>query len=361
VLKTTPIPRFLLGFALAMGLVWASEQAAVELCDRWIPDARWVQSAEGGAHPFLLWEPEPGAQELAGVSVEINRMGMRGPMPVSPKPARERRLMVLGDGLAFGEGVHAHQTLGQVAVDMLGGERVGLELINAGVEGYSTLQSLNLMELRGWSLEPDVLVIVESPTDWQIGPHADERVVPWARPPGVLAELVRRSAVLRLLDYQLGVLHGKERRRYLRIRAGEEAGNPEDQPRLGPNMRARALRALVVGAQLRGVDLAFVLSPLPADLQAELPAEVEVYRQVLRDAARVSGAVLIEGGELLAQTGRPASELWLDGVHPTVLGHRVLGRALAGQLRRWIRGGSAGGKSRGGALPDYRVPTTESE
>jgi lysophospholipase L1-like esterase len=75
----------------------------------------------------------------------------------------------------------------------------------------------------------------------------------------------------------------------------------------------------------------------------------------------VSGAVLIEGGELLAQTGRPASELWLDGVHPTVLGHRVLGRALAGQLRRWIRGGSAGGKSRGGALPDYRVPTTESE
>ena len=38
-----------------------------------------------------------------------------------------------------------------------------------------------------------------------------------------------------------------------------------------------------------------------------------------------------------------------------------LGRALAGQLGRWIRGGSAGGQSRGGALPDYRVPTTESE
>ena len=118
---------------------------------------------------------------------------------------------------------------------------------------------------------------------------------------------------------------------------------------------------LVDGAQERNVGLVFLISPLPGDLTESISSETDLYRQVIRDAAATAGARLVEGDKVFAATGRPAEELWLDGTHPTAFGHRVLGRALAKTLKRWIRGGKAGGQSRGGALPDYSETVEETE
>ena len=109
------------------------------------------------------------------------------------------------------------------------------------------------------------------------------------------------------------------------------------------------------------MSMVFLISPLPEDLSGAVSAEVELYRKVLRDAAGSAGAALVEGGQVFAGTGRPPEELWLDAVHPTAFGHRMLGRALASTLGRWIRGGTAGGQSRGGALPHYGLPAEETE
>jgi hypothetical protein len=353
------IPRFLLGFALAVGALLMAESVALSLLRPWVPDPLLVGEVgeDGAPHPFLLWESQPGL----GDQVSINSMGMRGELLARPKPARERRLMVVGDGVGFGQGVAIEQTLGQVAVDELGGERVGLKAINGAVPGYSTLQSLNLMDLRGWSLAPDVLVILESPTDRQVSTHVDEEVIPLVQQPGALARLLYRSALFQLVDYRIGVLHGRHHRRYRAITGGEIDGNPDHRARLGPNARALAVRTLVERCQDREVGVVFVISPVPADLEGPASAEVQIYRQVIRDAAGAASAELVEGGEVFAHTGRPASELFLDGVHPTALGHRMLGRAVAKTLSRWIRGEPAGGGSRGGPLPSYPEPGQEAE
>jgi hypothetical protein len=349
----------LLGFALAVGALLMAESVALRLLPAWVPDPLLVgQSGEEGVpHPFLLWESQPGLSD----QISINPMGMRGELLARRKPARERRLMVVGDGIGFGEGVAIDQTLGQVAVDELGGERVGLKAINGAVPGYSTLQSLNLMDLRGWSLGPDVLVIVESATDRQVSTHVDDEVIPLVQQPGALAKLLSRSALFQLIDYRIGVMHGRHHRRYRAIMGGEIDGNPDNRTRLGPNARAHAVRTLVERCQERGLGVVFVISPVPEDLEGEISAEILVYRQVIRDAASTASAELIEGGEVFAATGRPASELFLDGVHPTALGHRMLGRAVAKTLSRWIRGEPAGGGSRGGPLPSYPEPGQEAE
>ena len=353
------IPRFLLGFALAMGVLLMVESAAVSQLSAWVPDPLLVEENDGeaGPHPFLLWEAKPGLDE----GKSINPMGMRGEMLARPKPARERRLMVIGDGVGFGEGVAVSQTLGQVAVDELGGARVGLKAINGGVRGYSTLQSLNLMDLRGWSLAPDVLVIVESSTDRQVSTHVDEEVIPLVQLPSTLARQLSRFGLFQLIDHRVGVIYGRHHRRYRAILGGEIDGNPDHRARLGPNARARTVRTLVERCQERGVGVVFVVSPVPEDLEGAVPAEIQIYRQVIRDAAAAAGAQLVEGGQVFADTGRPASELWLDGVHPTAFGHRMLGRAVASTLTRWIRGNPAGGESRGGALPRYPEPGQEAE
>ena len=353
----------MLGLALASVVLGAVEWAAGHLEPGLVPSSLMVGAvpAEGRSHPFLLWEEAPGAREEGGLPVEINHMGFRGPDLERPKPARERRLMVLGDSIGFGSGVLVHQTLGQVAVDELGGERVGLRAVNGAVPRYSTLQTLNLMELRGWALEPDVIVVLDNPTDRAVSRHVDEEVIPPVRLPGSLARALELSALFRVLDFRLGVLQGPQYQRYLSVLEGAVQGNPDGLPRLGPNARARAVRALVDRAQDHRAGVVFLLTPVPEDLDGMLSADVKLGRKVLRDAATWAGASLVDGGAVFARTGRPAAELWLDGVHPTALGHRILGRALAQTLTQWIRGEAPGGQSRGGALPWYAEPDQENE
>jgi len=355
----------LLGLALAFGLVCIVEGWALSQESTWMPSplqARVRPIADASqTHPFLLWEEIPGVRQMDGSEVHINTMGMRGVEVARQKPARERRLMILGDDIGFGRGVEAHEVFGQVAVDELGGARVGLRSVNAAVPGYSTLQQLNLMELRGWALDPDVLVVVDGPSDRSVDSFVDEEVVPPARLSGVLGMLQDQFASVRLMDFYLGVGQGRQLRRYRKIVQGEVEGNPQQRARMGPNARSRALRRLVERAQELGVGLVFVLTALPGDLTDEVSADLQVHRRIVRDLAQWSGSKVVEGGEVFRKTGRPASELWQDDLHPTVLGHRLLGRALAKTLARWIRGGAPGGGARGGVLPDYEVSVEEGE
>ncbi len=357
-------PGFLLGFSLTAILLGGAEWGAGRLESSLIPSFLKVHAVtvEGAPpHPFLIWEDPPGTRQEGQITVEINTMGLRGPEVDMPKPARERRLMVLGDGIGFGRGVQAHEALGQVAVDELGGERVGLKAVNGSIPGYSTLQLLNLMELRGWTLEPDVIVVLDNPTDRTVADYVDEEVIPLARLSGGGVRLLEQTALFRVLDYQLGVLHGRHHLRLLEVLAGTTPGNSARSVRLDANARARAVRALIQRAQDHGAGVIFMLTPVPGDLVDAVPSDVVLGRQVLRDASEWSGAKVVEGGEVFAKTGRPEEELWQDGVHPTAFGHRILGRALARSLTHWIRGGTPGGQSRGGALPQYVEPVLESE
>jgi len=360
------IPRFLLGFTLAGGVLGLCEWWARTVEEAWVPSplVSHTSGLDGKAqpHPFLLWEEPPGVRQEEGIEIHINEMGLRGPLLDRPKPAEMRRLMVLGDSLGFGAQVQAHQTLSQVAVNELGGERVGLEAVNGALPGYSTLQMWNLMELRGWSLEPDVIVILENPTDRSVGHFLDEEVIPMVRPPSVWARWLAGSALFRVLDYRLSVLHGRHYQRHLEVIRGNGQGNPAKRPRLGVNGTARAVRSLVERAQAHDVGLVFVLAPIPEDLTDDpVPTDVKLHRQVLQDAANWSGAVLVDSGEVFAQTQRPPEELWLDGVHLTALGHRLIGRDLARVLGAWIRGDAVGGSSRGGPLPTYAEASAGTE
>lgn len=340
------IPRFLLGFTLALVVLGAAECGAEATESQLIPDMRVVHAPHDvtQVNPFVLWEPEPGLTEEAGVRVEINDMGMRGPKLSTSKSPRERRVMVLGDGVAFGQGVPEHRTLGQVAVDRLGGDRIGLKHINAGVVDYSLRQSQNLMELRGWSLLPDVLVVVPGVTDRAVGPHCDEEVIPLVRPAGYQPWLAEHSALYRVLDYTVAVRHGRHHRRYQQIVSQSEAAVAQDCPRLSPQGVQQSLEDLIGRSRSLGVRVVVLIAPLPEDLAGGASDQVAAYRSVTTQTAVRAGVSVVDGVAAFEQTGRDAAELWLDEAHPTEFGHRVLGRALASALSEWIRGDA--GRSR---------------
>lgn len=108
------------------------------------------------------WENTPGMRKTeGGILYEINPLGFRGaPVPFD-KPPGTVRVACVGDSSTFGflnrEEECWPRLLEKCLAGRAGGRRV--EVVNAGVSGYTTLQEALALKLRVLPLRPDVVVI----------------------------------------------------------------------------------------------------------------------------------------------------------------------------------------------------------
>ncbi len=340
-----------LGLLLAAALVGGLELAARQIEASRIPDHAAPRSGPRDPvtlqpHPYLLWEHAPGARQEQGVEVHINSLGLRGPEPRLPKPAGVRRILAVGDSTVYGFGVPLEDAFVQVAARALGGADHGLEGLPAALPGYSTLQLLNLLQLRALRLEPDLLVLAPVWSDNATSALEDaqlmDRYQRYDRSiTGALDRSLRRVALYRLLAWELSVRRGAQAT--ARADYSFEQPHPEGSLQRVPVERYRAnLEALAGLAQDHGAALAYMVLPHPADLRGddEGHASYHPYRLALRQAAAANHAPLVEGGEVLARAAKAdprldIDALFLDNIHPTVQGHLLLGQALAQALAEW--------------------------
>lgn len=109
-------------------------------------------------HPGRGYSLVPGYE---GGAIRINRWGMRGGEFAVPKPPDVFRVLCVGDSVTFGLSTCAsypervHDILAPRA---LPGRRV--EIVNAGVEGYSVTRALAALEADWFALEPDALFVM---------------------------------------------------------------------------------------------------------------------------------------------------------------------------------------------------------
>lgn len=93
------------------------------------------------------------------VTIHTNHFGLRGAEPVSPKPAGVTRLLLMGDSYIFGFPVADQDTAGAFIERRLRVDGYPVEVINAGVSGYSpTLQYISLRD-QFLDFEPDLVVL----------------------------------------------------------------------------------------------------------------------------------------------------------------------------------------------------------
>lgn len=104
--------------------------------------------------PVFGWEPRPGVRLCdAGWCATINEQGYRG-VPLGPRSAGRRRVVLLGDSVTFGFDVADAETFaGRL------GAMPGYEAANLGVQGYGPDQSLLRLETLGLPLRPDIVVL----------------------------------------------------------------------------------------------------------------------------------------------------------------------------------------------------------
>ena len=118
--------------------------------------ALWVHDAELG------WYHRPGtrgADSRGGPDagrIRINSLGLRGPDPDPDRPA----VLVLGDSFAFGVGVDEPHLMSSELERRLAALGQPVSVINAGVSGYSTDQSLLLFRRLAPRLHPRLVVLV---------------------------------------------------------------------------------------------------------------------------------------------------------------------------------------------------------
>ena len=106
-----------------------------------------------------------------GVSVRVNRFGLRG-AEIAREPARdERRILVLGDSVAYGWGLAEADTFPVLLEEELRGLGLDVEVLNAGVPGYNTESAVALLRHTGLPLAPDSLVLGVSLNDFDATPR----------------------------------------------------------------------------------------------------------------------------------------------------------------------------------------------
>jgi lysophospholipase L1-like esterase len=129
-------------------------------------------------HPYLGLVMRPGETSgEGGYKAHINSLGMRGPETTREKPEGVYRVLCIGSSTTYGTGATQDdrtyparlQQLLQRAADE-GRARPGLryEVLNGGVSGYNTADSLINLELRLLELQPDAVLTYDAANDGRL-------------------------------------------------------------------------------------------------------------------------------------------------------------------------------------------------
>ena len=115
--------------------------------------------------PLLGWAHRPGQSGVFETGqfrtfVRINQSGLRDREHTLERPDERQRLLVLGDSFAWGYGVEEAERFSQQLEAAL-----DIEVINAGVSGYSTDQELLWYQQAGVHYEVDLVLLVLTGND----------------------------------------------------------------------------------------------------------------------------------------------------------------------------------------------------
>jgi len=287
-------------------------------------------------HPFTNYRLNEGYRSRDGKS-RHDALGLRGAEALVPKPRGAYRIVCMGGSTTYCTEVREDERtypaqLGEILRTRYGDDRV--EVLNAGVGGWSSWECLIDLELRVLDLQPDLLVVYHGIND------VYPRFVPPPEYRGDDTGLVRQwrpdsawwehSVLLRCLGVKLGFARSNTVEDLVHVSYPDldlEAcldANP-------PVHFARNLESTIALAKHFHVDLmlaTFACCPGHADYVSG-PAYQRAIREgndVIRMASARNGVPLLE----LSTAMDPDPRLWADSRHVNAEGAKVMAGLFAG-------------------------------
>lgn len=127
---------------------------------------------------FRIITPKSPPGTTYGKVIKKNTDGFRDRDFVIPKSQETYRILVLGDSFTWGVGVDVEETVPKQLEKRLSKEfpRKNIEVINAAIPGYNTVEELLLLKGRGLKYEPNMLILLYNLNDIDFKPYlSDEK------------------------------------------------------------------------------------------------------------------------------------------------------------------------------------------
>lgn len=309
----------------------AAALAFFALCEGVLRVGRWIDvwAEPELAHTEFTYDARVGWQ---------NYHALRGSSGIPPRRGDVPRLLTVGDSSCYGVEVAADRTfsarLGEKLGAALGRE---VEVLNGGVAGFSSSQTLAYLERRlaPAVVRPDVVVTY-------VGHNDAKRTATGLSDRELADELDNPiSGLARASLFFWNVPHGM-----IATPLGEWLYGSDvkitGKARVSPDELSRNLAAIRALAEASGAAVRFVVpvqrgrgamgntgDGVGGEARRGPAAEEEEYADRIRrepEAIEVLGALLA--------SGRSADELFVDGTHPSELGHELVAGAIADALLR---------------------------
>ena len=326
-------------------------------CSAIVPNAGNWDTMQGD--PELLWALEPNREFKTGNDVtRINSVGLRESLlPTTPKKPQEKRILVTGDSSIYGWGVQDHQTYAvYLEKELKSIFRFPIEVINLGVPGYSTEQTLRLLDKIGWFYEPDLIVVSNIFSDCNIDAFQDDRALSLTNPEQSLVYRTLRSsrlycaAYMPWANFQATLNQNPNRVLMPGMPTGPNAAVTLENinsviglSRVPLTKYLSNLSKIQTEAAKRGASM--LLAPLaqewdvgiwnvpmpPPDDEHVLPWQP--YREAQKNWAVEHNVDIVSFPDVFAQyTGKPAG-LFVDHMHPSPIGTQLMAKAIAAHLK----------------------------
>jgi lysophospholipase L1-like esterase len=303
-------------------------------------------------HPFLGFSPTPTFRlDHPSLKVSVNSLGFRGADISTRKADNTVRIFCLGGSSTWGFHLNEGQTWPDRLRDQLGASFPNrVEVINAGVPGYTTFQSLINFQTSILDHDPDIVIVYHVWNDLKYWPElspdrnfSDTFLAKDLHEPGTWTRLFHSFHSLVLARAAMRKLNGS-------------SGEPSPQVRparrnlsYGRDIYRRNLLNLLATAKANGVrvmlanELTLIrpdttsaedrsimwFLPKPAMIRALDEAD-----QVLRELAAGSSDSDVTFVDVRRQV--PANlENLMDHIHPTATGCTLLGASFARALMDW--------------------------
>jgi lysophospholipase L1-like esterase len=281
--------------------------------------------------------------------VRINALGFRGPEAEAAKRPGAYRILCAGDSYTFGGYVDEEETFPYLLErDLRERTGAGVEVINAGVNGYTITDEAAFLGEKGFALKPDAVVVGFVLNDLadltrRVSSRENQRREARemsASPFTPAKRALRRTATYNLLfTLKAGVvgrlgldptLHEVPARSVL------EATLDARTEELLARYREELAR-LAEACRRRGVRLALVLFPYHEQVVGGAPAEVQ--SRVSRMAAEL-GVPCVDLLPAFRRAGPEAGRLFLMPLdhHPSGLGYRLAAAEVGAALGPHVAG-----------------------
>jgi lysophospholipase L1-like esterase len=281
-----------------------------------------------------------------------NALGFRGAALERKKPAGVRRLACLGASTTYGMFVEAAEAFPAQLGSLLAQTHGRWEVINAGVPGWLSIETMVDLQLRVLPLDPDVVVVLQGRNE--IFPQAYNGFqldYTHFRRPGfnfavsnyVHKEVFRWSRLAMLACTLRGERFGWSEVEEHPLYGGVVRENRPTTEEAELNLRNPAhsatlrlcLESMIELCHSRGIRVVVCTMPFRPDklalqeldqdphLNASVGEQVERNNQLARETARRLGATLVETSILSAR-----DEIFLDDCHTTAEGHRLCAQMI---------------------------------